>query len=214
MPDQLTDATTWVSAAYPDGVPEQDAAALLAVLRSRLGDATAYRLAFDLAARGELSASAAHDDATAPDEEQLRRVSAQLVLGGWPLGALTVERDPAPARPADPEAGPGTDAEGESRIGRIVTWLRDGYPYGVPEHDYQPLLALLERRLTNGEVKKVARALRHAEVSPAGPDDIAAAIEAHTHVDASSKDLERVRAHLAKKGWPLDFPDPGAADEG
>jgi hypothetical protein len=38
--------------------------------------------------------------------------------------------------------------------------------------------------------------------------DSAAAITDLTHVDASDEDLARVRAHLAKKGWPLDFPEP------
>ena len=78
----------------------------------------------------------------------------------------------------------------------------------MPDHDYIPLLALLERRLTRSEVKKVAKALRRDHVSPAGPEDIAAAITDLTHVDASDEDLARVRAHLAKKGWPLDFPEP------
>ena len=35
----------------------------------------------------------------------------------------------------------------------IVAWLRAGYPDGVPQTDYIPLLALLSRRLTNDEVK-------------------------------------------------------------
>ena len=31
---------------------------------------------------------------------------------------------------------------------RIVNWLRVSYPTGVPERDYQPLLALMRRRLS------------------------------------------------------------------
>ena len=30
----------------------------------------------------------------------------------------------------------------------IVSWLRSGYPNGVPENDYLPILALLARRLS------------------------------------------------------------------
>ena len=104
-------------------------------------------------------------------------------------------------------AGPMARAT-RSALARIVNWLREGYPGGVPEHDYVPLLALLERRLTRSEVKKVAKALRRADVSPAGPSDIAAAITEYTHADPSDKDLRRVRDQLAKKGWPVEFPDP------
>lgn len=35
-----------------------------------------------------------------------------------------------------------------SFIERALNWLRAGYPGGVPDTDYQPLLALLRRRLT------------------------------------------------------------------
>jgi hypothetical protein len=42
---------------------------------------------------------------------------------------------------------------------RIVSWLRAGYPQGIPPTDYLPLLALLLRRLTNDEVNTVAKEL-------------------------------------------------------
>ena len=94
---------------------------------------------------------------------------------------------------------------------RVIGWLRAGYPQGVPDHDYQPLLALLQRRLTKAEVKQVAKALRRADVTPAGPEDIAAAITDVTHVEPAAADLKRVRDRLAKKGWPVEFPDPDDA---
>ncbi|MCE1177814.1 MAG: DUF3349 domain-containing protein [Micrococcales bacterium] len=165
-------------------------------------------------------------------EDDVRRVTVRLVQGGWPLaGELRKEYGltdgPAPypraGRPGDPEppqapaAVSGDAAEDDSDeppaegtiLGRIVAWLREGYPQGVPENDYVPLLAILQRRLTKSEVKKVAKALRREGVSPAGPDDIAAAISEFTAVDASPSDVHRVRARLAKKGWPVEFPDPG-----
>jgi hypothetical protein len=40
---------------------------------------------------------------------------------------------------------------------RIINRLRAGYPRGIPPTDYIPLLALLSRRLTNDEVKTVAK---------------------------------------------------------
>ena len=57
-------------------------------------------------------------------------------------------------------------------------------------------------------VKKIAKALRRADVSPAGPSDIAAANSHYTHAEPSENDLRRVRDQLAKKGWPVEFPDP------
>ena len=123
-------------------------------------------------------------------------MSARLAGGGWPL-----------AGPGDDDDDDEPIAEG-SVLARIVAWLREGYPMGVPDNDYQPLLALLQRRLTKSEVKKVAKALRKADVSPAGPEAIAAAITDLTNAEPSDNDLRRVRDRLAAKGWPVDFPDP------
>ena len=44
-------------------------------------------------------------------------------------------------------------------LNSIVGWLRAGYPSGVPDSDYIPLLALLARRLTSEEVAAVAAEL-------------------------------------------------------
>ena len=184
---------SWIRAGYPDGIPDAEAAALNAVLQERLGVDSALDVLRRLADEGLLSATAAR--ALIPEDEQIRQVSAKLVLGGWPLGGTAEEEDEAPPREGSP-------------LARIVNWLREGYPGGVPEHDYLPLLALLERRLTRSEVKKIAKALRRADVSPAGPEEIAAAISAHTHTEPSENDLRRVRDQLAKKGWPVEFPDP------
>ena len=182
----------WIREGYPDGVPDDETAALLAVLQERIGGDRALDVLRRLHQDGMITDTAAA--ALLPDDAQMRRVSAKLVLGGWPL-AGDEEDDDAP-----PKEG--------SALARIVSWLREGYPGGVPEHDYMPLIALLERRLTRSEVKKIAKALRRADVSPAGPSDIAAAITEYTHTEPSDNDLRRVRDQLAKKGWPVEFPDP------
>jgi hypothetical protein len=195
--ERIAPVITWVSDGFADGVPDEDVPALVEVLRQRIGEAPAYRVVLALVAAGRLSAAAAVSPAPAPGPGDLRRVAARLAHGGWPLGGV-----PAEDHDEDTEAG--------SYLGRIVAWLREGYPHGVPEHDYQPLLALLERRLTRGEVKKVAKALRRAEVVPATTDDIAAVITEVTHTEPSAEDLHRVRERLAAKGWPVDFPDPDA----
>lgn len=94
---------------------------------------------------------------------------------------------------------------------KVVTWLRAGYPEGVPQKDYIPLLALLSRRLTTDEVKLVARELSGR------PDfdnvDIAAEIMRITDELPSAEDIERVRDRLAAKGWPLDDPRDSEAGE-
>lgn len=87
-------------------------------------------------------------------------------------------------------------------LNSIVAWLRAGYPDGVPQTDYIPLLALLSRRLTNDEVKAVARELmQRGEFDQI---DIGVVITQITDELPSPEDVERVRARLAAKGWPLD----------
>ena len=41
-------------------------------------------------------------------------------------------------------------------LSSVVSWLRAGYPEGVPPTDTFALLALLANRLSNDEVKLVA----------------------------------------------------------
>lgn len=87
-------------------------------------------------------------------------------------------------------------------LSSVVTWLRAGYPEGVPETDYIPLLALLARRLTNDEVKQVARELmQRGEFDQI---DIGVVITQFTDELPNPEDIERVRQRLAAKGWPLD----------
>ena len=87
-------------------------------------------------------------------------------------------------------------------LSSIVAWLRAGYPDGIPPTDYFPVLALLSRRLSNDEVKEVARDLVHRD----GFDDvdIGVLITQMTDQLPSPEDVERVRGRLAAKGWPLD----------
>ncbi|WP_299565466.1 DUF3349 domain-containing protein [uncultured Mycolicibacterium sp.] len=87
---------------------------------------------------------------------------------------------------------------------RIVTWLSAGYPEGVPGPDRVPLLALLRRRLTDDEVKAVARELINR--GQFDHIDIGVLITQITDDLPSVTDIERVRVRLAAKGWPLDDP--------
>jgi Protein of unknown function (DUF3349) len=92
-------------------------------------------------------------------------------------------------------------------LARIVAWITEGYPEGVPGPDRVPLFALLRRRLTDDEVKIVAQELlARREIDDA---DIGVLITRMTDELPSPGEIERVRTHLAEKGWPLDDPrDP------
>ena len=89
-------------------------------------------------------------------------------------------------------------------LSSIVSWLRAGYPEGIPPTDTFAVLALLTRRLSNDEIKAVARELMgRGEFDDI---DIAVAVTQITDELPSQEDIERVRARLAAKGWPLDEP--------
>ncbi|GAA2338772.1 DUF3349 domain-containing protein [Dactylosporangium salmoneum] len=92
---------------------------------------------------------------------------------------------------------------------RSIDWLRAGYPKGVPRQDYVALLGLLRRKLTEDEIRGIARDL--AAQSDGGGDpitteDIEALISDSMLQDASPEDIVRVSAHLAAGGWPLADP--------
>jgi hypothetical protein len=90
-------------------------------------------------------------------------------------------------------------------IQKIVGWLRAGYPEGVPQHDYVPLLALLGSELTNDEVTLIINELTFS-ADPESKEAVKAAITAVTNTKPSDADINRVRARLAAGGWPLARP--------
>ena len=89
-------------------------------------------------------------------------------------------------------------------LDNIVAWITEGYPEGVPGPDRIPLFALLKRRLTDEEVKLIAEKLfASKEIDDA---DIGVLITQITDEMPTPEEVERVRARLAEKGWPLDDP--------
>jgi uncharacterized protein DUF3349 len=87
-------------------------------------------------------------------------------------------------------------------LNSVVAWLRAGYPEGIPATDYFPVLALLSRRLSNDEVKLVARELM--DRGDFDHVDIGVLITRLTDELPAPEDIERVRARLEAKGWPLE----------
>lgn len=93
----------------------------------------------------------------------------------------------------------------------VVSWLRAGYPEGIPPTDSFALLALLANRLSNDEVKLVANELMLR--GDFDKIDIGVLISKLTDELPSEEDIERVRTRLAAKGWPLDDPHDDEHDE-
>jgi hypothetical protein len=79
----------------------------------------------------------------------------------------------------------------------------------VPGPDRVPLFALLRPRLTDDEVKIVAKELM--DRGEFDDVDIGVLITQMTDGLPAPEDIERVRNRLAAKGWPLD--DPRDAEE-
>lgn len=86
----------------------------------------------------------------------------------------------------------------------VVSWLRAGYPEGIPPTDSFALLALLANRLSSDEVKLVANELMQR--GDFDKIDIGVLISKLTDELPSEEDIERVRSRLAAQGWPLDDP--------
>jgi hypothetical protein len=93
----------------------------------------------------------------------------------------------------------------------VVSWLRAGYPEGIPPTDTFALLALLANRLSNDEVKLVANELMQR--GDFDKIDIGVMISKLTDELPSETDIERVRARLAAQGWPLDDPHDDEHDD-
>ena len=100
-------------------------------------------------------------------------------------------------------------------VAKIVAWITAGYPEGVPGPDRVPLMSLLNRRLSNDEVKAVAQGLM--DRGEFDHVDIGVFITQMTDELPREDDVERVRERLAGKGWPLDDPrdnDASVIDDG
>ena len=92
-------------------------------------------------------------------------------------------------------------------LANLVGWLRAGYPAGIPERDWVPLLALLSRRLSEDEVSQVAAALVEAGTFPIEKTDIAVMITKMIDEMPSTQDIDRVQAQLDATRRPVDPPE-------
>ena len=88
-------------------------------------------------------------------------------------------------------------------IGRVVRFVRTGYPQGVTATSYVPALALFRRRLTDEETVQIAGSLRASGLRAVAGIDIQVAITKVTDEIPSLEDTGRVRQHLVAAGLPL-----------
>lgn len=200
----LTSVVDWLRKGYPEGIPPKDFPPLLALLQRSLSPEEAQAVCAQLIsdnpdgdiAREAVAGAVKQIKEAPPTDEEINEIAQRLAAVGWPL-----------SMPHEDE-----DDESPERVGffqRILDWLRAGYPDGVPPSDFVPLFALLQRRLTKKEVKKVAKELIASNKVPGEPKTPISEEEAQelmqeiAGVVPIEADVDRVRARLAKKGWPL-----------
>jgi hypothetical protein len=102
-----------------------------------------------------------------------------------------------------------SDENRSSFLSRTVDWLRAGYPSGVPRGDYVALLGVLRIKLSEDEIRKIARELAEQSQHADGPitaEDIEKMVDDTMLQPATPADVARVSAHLAAGGWPLADP--------
>ena len=192
----------WLRAGYPQGVPQQDYVALLGILRRVMSTDELEDVVAQLSATAdgeqitremvEEQIEGVIDGPATPDD--VTRVAARMAAAGWPMWS-----------PEESSTNGDIHRVRPNIVSRVVDWLRTGYPSGLPDQDFVPLLALLRRRLTDAEVAEVAHDLEAAGTIPADRVDVGAAIIKITSELPSEQDVERVRAYLEQQGWPTDF---------
>lgn len=95
----------------------------------------------------------------------------------------------------------------ESPVVKVLNWLKAGYPEGIPQRDFPSVLMVLRRNLTDAEIESIADNLALESISndsqPVTAEQIRAMIRDHAFQSATSDDLLRVSAVLARGGWPL-----------
>ncbi|MFK4852485.1 DUF3349 domain-containing protein [Microbacterium sp. ZW T6_19] len=199
----------WLRAGYPEGVPPKDYYPLLALLRDTLSNeefeeiiSRIESLDADPIRVRDIRAAIEHVTSERPGDDDVRAVAARLAAVGWPLsgGARKRAQEHAAEIPAEPERAHANPVQ------RALAWLRAGYPDGIPETDYVPILALLRRRLNDDEVREVADALIAHDIEQ---DGVASRVDARVLMTKilgelpSDDDLRRVEARLAESGWNL-----------
>lgn len=91
-------------------------------------------------------------------------------------------------------------------IERVVAWLREGYPQGIPTRDYIPLVALLRRRLSDDEITMVGRRLEESGMLRVDESHVGAEFMRLTDEIPAPDEVHRVSDRLREAG--LDIAQP------
>ena len=83
---------------------------------------------------------------------------------------------------------------------RILTWLRAGYPEGIPYTDHVALMGLLHRSLSDAEVRHIAEQLSGEGVDMLDRTQVAECIDEISLQKATDADIDRVSALLVGAG--------------
>lgn len=217
----LAKVINWLRAGYPDGVPVKDYNPLLALLRPTLERDEIVEIVRQL--RRDHPAEGPAEDLTVedirdrisqimrvePSPDEVRQVAAKLAAAGWPLAGFE-----AMDLPDDDDGVCTTKGGAMDRpqfLDSILTWLRAGYPNGVPGNDYVPLFALLRRQVSEEEARSIASILiSEGQLDPDGSLTPISRIDASVLITKvinqlpEEADVQRVRARLEKAGWPFD----------
>jgi hypothetical protein len=86
-------------------------------------------------------------------------------------------------------------------VGRLVAFLRAGYPTGMPATGYVPLAALLRRRLCDDEVTAIAGDLMRRGRWPVSAADVGVQVTRVTHDMPSPDDVDRIQRRLEAFGY-------------
>ena len=98
-------------------------------------------------------------------------------------------------------------AENQGLMENVLAWLHEGYPEGVPQKDYFPLLALLKRSLTEDEVIKAAQSiLKSTDTDTVTETEIRKAVQDVIAKEPNPEEIHQVASRLASVGWPLATP--------
>ena len=106
--------------------------------------------------------------------------------------------------PETAEAGP-APVSSSSFLQSVLVWLHSGYPDGIPRTDYYPLLALLNRSLSEDDVVQAA----YTVLKDSDPDDpvtaeqIREALREVVEKEPTPAEINQVAGRLAMVVWPL-----------
>lgn len=86
-------------------------------------------------------------------------------------------------------------------ISKALSFLRIGYPPGIPATDTFAVLALLAERLSDEDVRRIAVAMARRGIFPVAATDIAVLIMKVTGQLPKPGDVQRVRKLMENHGW-------------